>query len=206
MTRPKDVSTASAQELWVPCEQLGEAVSKSDVGQTVTAVQHLVLRYYDNVREQAIESFTSAKRVALFGFVLLVLTLAYVIFIDLMLHRPSSGFEKSSGGMSVGQIGLLGSSIVEVIAGLQFFLYGRATRQFGAFHICLERTHRYLLAYKIAEQMTSGKDEALQKIVCIMANAPMITRQDIEGAESGNVKIPRATPSAAASVSAGNPS
>ena len=200
-----EVPKPIAQELWAPCEQLGQAVDRSDVGQTVTAVQHLVLRYYENVREQAIESFESAKRVALFGFVLLVLTLAYVIFIDLMLHRPASGFTVSNGGMSVGQIGLLGSTIVEVIAGLQFFLYGRATRQFGAFHICLERTHRYLLAYKIVEQMTSGKDEALQKIVCIMANAPMITRQDIEGVQSGEIKASAVTPSAAAPVPAGKP-
>lgn len=135
------------------------------------------------MREQAAESFESAKRVALFGFALLLLTIAYVIFIDLMLHRPDSGFASSHGGMSVGEIGLLGSTIVETIAGLQFYLYGRATRQFGAFHICLERTHRYLLAYKIAEQMSGGKDDALQKIVCIMANAPMLTRQDIEGAQ-----------------------
>src|SRR5262249_11930141 len=101
-----------------------------------------------------------------------------------MLHRPAWGFAATSGGMSVGHIGLVGSSIVEAIAGLQFYLYGKATRQFAAFHICLERTHRYLLAYKIAEQMDSGKDDALHKIVCIMANAPMITRQDIEGVES----------------------
>ena len=132
---------------------------------------------------------------------LLVLTLAYVIFIDLMLHRPDSGFASYSGGMSVGQIGLLGSSIVEAIAGLQFYLYGRATRQFAAFHICLERTHRYLLAYKIAEQMGEGKDETLQKIVCIMANAPMITRQDIEGVELSGVARATAPPSATSAPS-----
>jgi hypothetical protein len=197
------ISTPSAKELWAHCEHLGQAVNNGDVGQTVTAVQHLILRYYDNVREQATESFKSAKRIALFGFVLLVLTIAYVIFIDLMLHRPGSGFVASSGTMSVGQIGLVGSSIVEAIAGLQFYLYGRATRQFGAFHICLERTHRYLLAYKIAEQMNSGKDDALQKIVCIMANAPMITRQDIEGVESTRMKTPSTAPSSALSAAAG---
>jgi hypothetical protein len=194
MPREVSSSTGAATELWARCEELGEAVGKSDVGQTVTAVQHLIFRYYDNVREQATESFESAKRVALFGFVLLVLTLAYVIFIDLMLHRPTSGFAATSGGMSVGQIGLMGSSIVEAIAGLQFYLYGKATRQFGAFHICLERTHRYLLAYKIAEQMESGKDDTLQKIVCIMANAPMITRQDIDGVESSAIKSPTVVP------------
>ena len=198
---PKEIPISKAgKELWHQCEELGQAVEKSDVGQTVTAVQHLILRYYDNVREQATESFESAKRVALFGFVLLVLTLGYVIFIDLMLHRPDSGFSSFTGGMSVGQIGLLGSSIVEAIAGLQFYLYGRATRQFGAFHICLERTHRYLLAYKIAEQMGAGKDDALQKIVCIMANAPMITRQDIEGVESIGTASATAPPPSAVSA------
>ena len=150
------------------------------------------------MREQATESFESAKRVALFGFVILVLTIIYVIFIDLMLHRQASGFATYTGGMSVGQIGLLGSGIVEAIAGLQFYLYGRATRQFGAFHICLERTHRYLLAYKIAEQIGAGKDDTLQKIVCIMANAPMITRQDIEGVESGGSAGAAAAPPASA--------
>jgi hypothetical protein len=53
------------------------------------------------------------------------------------------------------------------------------------------------LAYKIAEQMGAGKDETLQKIVCIMANAPMITRQDIEGVELSGVASATAPPSAA---------
>jgi hypothetical protein len=198
---PKEIPISKARkELWQHCEELGQAVENSDVGHTVTAVQHLILRYYDNVREQATESFESAKRVALFGFVLLMLTLAYVIFIDLMLHLPHSGFAASRDGMSVGQIGLVGSTIVEAIAGLQFYLYGRATRQFGAFHICLERTHRYLLAYKITEQMGAGKDDALQKIVCIMANAPMITRQDIEGIESGGIANATVLPPSAVST------
>jgi hypothetical protein len=87
---------------------------------------------------------------------------------------------------------------------LQFYLYGKATRQFGAFHICLERTHRYLLAYKMAEQMNSGKDDALQKIVCIMANAPIITRQDIDG-ESSGMKTPKTAPTSIVTASLGMP-
>lgn len=174
-------SSVTHAELWPQCEELGNAVEKSDVGQTVTAVQHLILKYYDDVREQAGKSFLSAKRVALYGFLLLVVTIAYVIVIDFILHREHSGFVPFQGSMSAGVIGLLGGGIMEFVAGVQFVLYGKTSRQFGAFHICLERTHRYLLAYKIAEQMDAGRDEALLKIVCIMANAPMLTRQDIEG-------------------------
>ena len=90
--------------------------------------------------------------------------------------------------MGVGTIGLISGSIVELIAGTQFFLYRNSAKQFGAFHICLERTHRYLLAYTMAEQIRAeDKDKTLEKILCIMANAPMITQQDIEGVSSGKL-------------------
>jgi hypothetical protein len=168
------------------CKSVGDAIGKGDIGATVTAVQGLILRYYDDVRGQAGESFKSAKRVALFGFVLLVATVVYVMFMDLMPH-VSSKFMQHAGGIGVGAVGLIGSSVVEVIAGVQFALYGRATKQFGAFHICLERTHRYLLAYEMTQQIKTTKDETLEKIVCIMANAPMITQADIEGVGSDNV-------------------
>jgi hypothetical protein len=175
------------------CKLLGDALKAGDIGQTVTAVQQLILRYYDNVRGQADESFESAQRVALFGFLLFSATVVYVMAMDLMSHLVH-GFVQARGGIGVGAIGLIGGSVVEIIAGIQFVLYGRATRQFGAFHICLERTHRYLLAYEMAEQMSANKDETLEKIVCIMANAPMITREDIDGVESGELVRPKGKP------------
>jgi hypothetical protein len=40
----------------------------------------------------------------------------------------------------------------------------------------------------MADQIgAKDKDKTLEKIVCIMANAPMITQQDIEGAGSGKL-------------------
>ena len=62
---------------------------------------------------------------------------------------------------------------------LNFWLFGRAAKQFNALHICLKRTHRYLIAYKIGENIGNNRDEMLGKLVCIMANAPMITSRDI---------------------------
>jgi hypothetical protein len=167
------------------CEALGKALD-SGLSETVEEVQKLILRYYDNVRGQAAESFSAARRVAIIGFVLLIVTITYVIGIDLLLHMPASGFQElPSGGMNVGAVGLIAAGIVEAIAGTQFVLYGRATKQFGAFHICLERTHRYLIAYKMAQTIETTRDDTLEKLVCIMANAPMITREDIEGVVSG---------------------
>jgi hypothetical protein len=170
------------------CVALGEAVSSHNVGDTTAKVQQLIMQYYSDVQGQATESFESAKTVAFFGFLLFAVTIVYMIFTDLMPHSRQSWFAVTKDGMGVGTIGLISGSVVELIAGTQFFLYRNSARQFGAFHICLERTHRYLLAYTMAEQIGArAKDNTLEKIVCVMANAPMITQQDIEGIRTGKL-------------------
>jgi hypothetical protein len=162
------------------------AAVNGDVGTMVETVQKQILRYYTDVGKQSSESFEAAKRVARWGFWLVAGTIVYVVIIDLLAHLEVGWFRVPSSGMNVGSIGLIGGAIVEVLAGVQFWLYGRATKQFGAFHICLERTHRYLLAYKIAEKINEqNRDQTLEKIVCIMANAPMITQADIDGGDTG---------------------
>ena len=137
----------------------------------------------------------------MWGFVLLVATIAYAIWVDIAGHAKL-WVNPEYKGMSVGTIGLIAGGIVEFIAGVQFVLYGKAIKQFGAFHICLERTHRYLLAYKIAEKINDNRDQTLEKIVCIMANAPMISRGDIDGTYPGSVTIPMTTRANAASTNA----
>jgi hypothetical protein len=185
------------------CEALGHAVS-GDVGEIVEKVQKLILHYYDDVREQADRSLQIARRTAIAGFVVLLLTIGYVLFVDWAVRDGRLTNQASTSGMTIGQIGLIGGGIVEFLAATQFVLQGRTTKQFGAFHICLERTHRYLLAYKIAEKMTANKDETLARIVCIMANAPMITRDDIDAVGS-TTPLPSektsASPSAFAAIS-----
>jgi hypothetical protein len=163
------------------CRALGMAL-KGDIGEAVEAVQNLILTYYDDVRAQATESFRTARRVALSGFVVVALTIGYLIVVDL--GRRMQWFSNSgeiAGGMSIGTFGLIGGAIVEFLAAAQFLMQTRTAKQFGAFHICLERTHRYLLAYKIADSIHTDKDKTLERIACLMANAPMITREDIEG-------------------------
>jgi hypothetical protein len=86
--------------------------------------------------------------------------------------------------LTVGGIGVVSGVLIEFIAAITFWLYSRVSSQFGAFHICLERTHRYLLAYKISEQIKGDRDATLRDLVCIMANAPMITRADIGAVQS----------------------
>jgi len=191
------VSTRSALK---ECEALGQAIT-GDVGEIVEKVQKLILHYYDDVREQAERSLRIARRTAIAGFVVFIATLGYLVVIDFAYRAkwfadpaPAAAEKATGSTMTIGGLGVIAGLIVEILAGTQFALQGRATKQFGAFHICLERTHRYLLAYKIAEKMTENRDETLAKIVCIMANAPMITREDVDAVGSATPATPPATP------------
>lgn len=138
------------------CEAYGTAVEAS-MGEMVEEHQKMILRYYNDVRNQANRSFWVAVVATLIGFAVLILSL-----------RESSGLLDP---------GLLSGLLIEFIAAIAFWLYARGAKQFGAFHVCLERTHRYLLAYKIANDAGAEKESALHELACIMANAPMISHE-----------------------------
>lgn len=50
--------------------------------------------------------------------------------------------------------------MVEVISGLNFVLYGRATAQRGEFHERLERTQRFMLANSMCEALSNENRDA----------------------------------------------
>jgi hypothetical protein len=56
--------------------------------------------------------------------------------------------------------------LIEVISGLNFYLYGRASKQLEAFHILLDRTQRFLIANSACESM-EGKEKNLTRAVII---------------------------------------
>ena len=168
------------------CHELSEAMNGPDIGQIVAKTEKLILHYYEDVQAQAVQSFRSAKVAAYVGFVVLLVSIGYLVLVDLLIltgqvTRPAN----DASTMDIAWVGVASGFIVEFIAGVNLILYGRAARQFGTFHICLERTHRYLVAYKMADKIKGDKDGTLEKLVCIMANAPMITRSDIDGLASG---------------------
>ena len=160
------------------CEELGSAIDQGRMGEIVAKHETLILQYYKDVQRQAKISFDTACTVARWGFYVLIATLTYTLIMDFM-SRVTAAPQDNPNLMTVAKIGAVSGALMEFIAGITFWLYARGARQFGAFHICLERTHRYLLAFKITEQMKE-KDATLHNLVCIMANAPMITRGDID--------------------------
>lgn len=178
------------------CEELREALEAGKLGDIVAKHEKLILHYYTDVQSQANKSFQSAMSVARWGFVVLIVTLVYALAFD-TIARLTSGVgaapSGSGGSITVATVGVVSGILIEFIAAINFVLYARGARQFGAFHICLERTHRYLLAYKISEEIKGNRDEALRDLVCIMSNAPMVTGEDIDATETPRRKLDRVT-------------
>ena len=175
----ESLSSRSTDERSKACDNLGNAVDDGTVGQTVAKHERLILTYYEDVEKQAKQSFDSAKRVAQIGFWVLIATLGYLLVFDALNRIPIRGIQMAQVSKTVVSMGVVSGALIEFIAAINFWLYASAARHFSAFHICLERTHRYLLAYKMAEEIATEKDDTLRRLVCIMANAPMITQKDL---------------------------
>jgi hypothetical protein len=189
------------------CDALGTAVDEGSLGEIVKRNQHLIFQYYDDVLNHVRKSFRIAQWAAIGGFVIFLLTILYVFVVDWLYVSEGLGVTKQLvdsksdvdfaklniianelqtisqakhySMITVASLGAISGFIVQFFAAVAFYLYQKVADQFSAFHICLERTHRYLVAYKIVEQIKANKDEALHDLICIMANAPMITRADI---------------------------
>jgi hypothetical protein len=175
-------------ELQTACDELGAAVDKGSMGEIVEKNQKLIMQYYKDVLDHAGKSFEIARWSAIGGFVIFIITLVYALTVEgwhVWAKLPLSGQDSVHALYTVSGLGILSGLIVQVFAGVAFYLYQKASDQFGAFHICLERTHRYLVAYKIAEEIKVDKDETLRDLICIMAKAPMISHSDIAD-ENGN--------------------
>lgn len=164
---------------------LKHAVDEGKMGGIAAPHEELILEYYNDVHEHVIESFRSAKCVAWIGFTVLIGTLCYKLAVDLLSRLGHIGPSTGNNWFSVSEFGLLSGTLIEFISAINFWLYARASKQFAAFHICLERTHRYLLTYLIAEQLSVNKEDTLRDLVRIMANASMITRDDMDSDKLG---------------------
>jgi len=172
------------------CRELGESAPQAQVGKMVAKHEELILGYYKDVLAQAKASFSSAKWVAIVGFAVLIITVAYFFITDVFAHMGKFGFTMHDHDPKPSYIGVVSGGLIEFIAAINFWLYSRVAKQFAAFHICLERTHRYLLAYSIADQITDQKNDVLGKLVCIMANAPMITLPDTHSDLARAAEVP----------------
>lgn len=129
--------------------------------------------YYDSALQQANKSFISALIAAAIGLILFVLSVLF-----LMLHGEGS------------QIAAIGGALIEVISGINFYLYIRASKQLESFHICLARTELLLLANSVCKQMHNRdkQDEVYTNIIQNIGNLAIIitTQQPPASPQGGN--------------------
>jgi hypothetical protein len=106
MTEHKRLHTEPATRLQ-DCDGLKVALNEGKIGDIVANHEKMILHYYNDVQEQAKQSFKSAKIVAGLGFVVLVCTLIYKLVLDALIHSDKVEPTTSKTVLSVGEIGLL---------------------------------------------------------------------------------------------------
>ena len=154
------------QELKNECELLAHTPAGDTQGMA-SLLSKMALNYYQDVRSQAQQSFYSALAAAGIGSLFFI----YAVWAQI----------KDPAGSSRINVSLLAGALIEVISGINFYLYFRAARQFAMFHICLERTNRFLLANTLCENLTctAKRDEMRAELVRVVAEAPMLTLESV---------------------------
>jgi hypothetical protein len=140
-------------------KQLNEA--KTDDVKGIAAAQiSLLSRFYDLSLDQAGRSFRWALIASIVG---LLFFMAAIIF-------QVTGSESSELPL----ISLIGGALIEFIAGINFYLYGKTLSQLTLFQGRLEVTQRFLLANSLCESLGAEyKDETRASLIAQLAsNAP----------------------------------
>src|SRR5437762_476244 len=161
------------------CEQIGNT-APDDAHKIGSLLQEMIIKYYADVRFQAQQSFLAALVVACIGMLFFI----YAIWRGM-----------SSDGILQASLGVIAGTLIQVISGINFDLYARAARQFGAFHVCLERTNRFILANCMCEKLSPpARDEMRIELARLVATAPMLTLDVLTGVatpSSTRTKPPR---------------
>lgn len=129
--------------------------------QKIAATQIELIGFYHNlVLDQARKSFQVAVIAAVVGFVFLLAAIGYIVFGGDM------------GGVT--SISVVAGVLLEFIAGINFYLYGRTSLQLKDFHTSLSTTQTYLLANSMIESLdVEGKNKARTQLVQQMVQATM---------------------------------
>jgi hypothetical protein len=156
-------------EFVVQTRALCDSVSKhrSEDTQSLFGDLHkMATLYYRGALSQANHSFWGAQGFAILGTALFLVGGA----MWMRQHREPHGLAALVG------LGL------QVISGLNFYLYRKATKQFELFHVCLERMGRYLMANSVCAsiQDPGKRDEARTALAGVMANAPMLPAECLQ--------------------------
>lgn len=150
-------------------EKSTERLSKADPHniQEIAASQiELMTAYHTVVIDQAKRSFTWALIAAMVG---------------LLFFIAAIGFLLSNQSQNVATISVISGALVEVIAAINFYLYGRTSEQFADFQNRLDRTQRHLLANSIITSMQGdSKEKAHLELVRTIAEIQKEARIEVK--------------------------
>jgi hypothetical protein len=117
----------------------------SDVQEIARSQIQLLLGYYQLALDQAKRSFNWALIAAGIGLAFFLAAVGFVLYWN-------------SG--SAATISVVSGSMVEAIAGINFYLYSKTSGHLADFHNRLEGTQRYLLANSICESLDEPNKQA----------------------------------------------
>lgn len=165
------------------CNQIAKAASVEEMG---AEINKLVAAYHRDGLQQARLSFWSALFASFVGTGIFLWAVSCSM--TPVAPRPATKTDqKEITTLSTPDLSLIAGVVVQVIAGVNFYLYARTSRQLASYHICLERTNRFLLANSVCKEISEDKDkqnEMRSKLIETMLNAPMLTIEEVTGVVS----------------------
>jgi hypothetical protein len=169
VARAGGITAQPLEELKERCRDLGKLEDTQNV------LLEMSLNYYEDVRKQAQRSFRAALVAAGVGTLFFV---AAAIGITADNQRAT--------------ISLIAGTLIQVIAAINFYLYGKTAKQFSSFHVSLERMNRFLIGNNICGDVAPGdkKDDIRADLVKIIAEAPtLVAEGEFERPDSRRVGV-----------------
>lgn len=147
MKNETDEIDKAIKKIVVSYENISERTKRNDVINMMMDNVGELKEYYVISKQQARKSFSAALFISFGGVIIYILGIgAYVLF-----------------GKDVSVISVIAGSVVEVIAGLFFWLYREATKQLGIYHERLGCTEKYLTVIQIIKEMPKEEQTAAFK-------------------------------------------
>jgi hypothetical protein len=158
--------TRSVSALQEQCDKIAQLPVDS-VQETASVLQGMIVSYYKDVRWQAMLAFSAA----------ILLEFVAVVF---FWKSASMVMDKNIGPASFSAISGI---LIQIMTGIVLHVYSRSARQFGGFHICLERTNRFLLANAMVEHLPENERcAARREVITTILKAPMLSAAILESA------------------------
>jgi hypothetical protein len=164
MAKLRKLLSGGEESLIKQCEKIAN-IPSDNVQEVASILQKMIASYYVTVRRQALMAFWAA----------LALEIVAVLF---FVKAAQIAMTQNAGIVA---LSALSGSLIQIMTAVVFYLYSRSAKQFGGFHICLERTNRFLLANAMVEHLPESEQVVKRaEVITAVLNAPMLTLEIIE--------------------------